>query len=312
MVLGAGRGLRMRPLSMVVPKPALPLPDGPVIASAIRLAAAAGARNIAVNTWHLADRMAAAVAEVDLPGVTIVLSREDSLMGTAGGLALARDRGLLGDSGPILVVNGDGALGLDLSPLLDDHLRRADLVTLALLPHLDPRRWSQVELDAKGHVAAILPAGQPGPDRVPYLYPGVMVVSRPALESLPSTPGEIPGELWQPARVAGGLGGTVVAGHWREVGTPAEYLDLVVTRLAGASLIHPTAEVAASAGLDEALIGAGASVAADATVRRSAVVGGAAVAAGSTVVDSVLIGEARTGDAEFVCNQYRIGALSTS
>jgi len=52
MVLAAGRGERMRPLSDVLPKPALPLTDGPVIASALQLASDAGVNRIVVNTWH--------------------------------------------------------------------------------------------------------------------------------------------------------------------------------------------------------------------------------------------------------------------
>ena len=63
------------------------------------------------------------------------MSHERRLMGTAGGLALARDRGLLGDSGPVLVVNGDVSLDLSLEPLLNRFEASHDLVTLALLPH---------------------------------------------------------------------------------------------------------------------------------------------------------------------------------
>jgi mannose-1-phosphate guanylyltransferase len=308
MVLAAGRGQRMRPLSTVLPKPALPLPDGPVVASALRLAASAGISRIVVNTWHLAERMATAVAEVEVPGVEITLSEEASLMGTAGGLALARDRGLLGDEGPILVINGDGALGLDLQPLFEGHLGRDDVVTLALLPHLDPDRWSRVELDAEGRVAAIRPAGRPAAREVPFLYPGVMLVSRAGIRGLPSEPGEVPTALWQPAQLAGRLGGVVLGGHWREVGTPDDYLELVVNRLAGRSLVHATAQVDASARLNQALIGAGAVVDAGATVSRSAILHGAAVGRDGRVADAVLLGAVRTGAGEVLHDEFRVAA----
>lgn len=308
MVLAAGRGERMRPLSAVIPKPALPLPDGPVVASALRLAAGAGIGRLVVNTFHLAERMAAAVAEVALPGAMVEISRETALMGTAGGLALARDRGLLGDTGPVLVINGDGALGLDLGPLLDRHLRRDDLVTLALLPHLDPQRWSRVELDAAGRVTAIRAAGRPGAREVPLLYPGVMAVARTALDALPSGPGEVPAALWRPAMAAGRLGGAVVAGHWREVGTPADYLELVVSRLQGSSLIHPTARVAGAAELDGALVGAGARIEVGARVSRSAILDGATVTEGSEVADSVLLGAVRSAPGEVVRGAFRVAA----
>ena len=57
MVLAAGRGERMQPLSRVLPKPALPLLDQPVVASALRLATTVGTERLVVNTWHLADAM---------------------------------------------------------------------------------------------------------------------------------------------------------------------------------------------------------------------------------------------------------------
>ncbi len=292
----------------MVPKPALPLPDGPVIASALRLAESAGAARLVVNTFHLAERMAAAVAEVAPLGACVEISRERSLMGTAGGLALARDRGLLGREGPVLVINGDGALGLDLAPLLERHRVRDDLVTLALLPHLDPLRWSRVELDGAGRVADIRSAGRPGAHEAPFLYPGVMVVSRQALDALPSAPGEVPAALWEPARAAGRLGGAVVAGHWREVGTPEDYLALVVARLAGTPAVHPTAEVDATAELECALVGAGARVAAGARVVRSAILEGAEVGQGSAVSDAVLVGAVRTAAGEVVRSRFLAAA----
>jgi NDP-sugar pyrophosphorylase family protein len=74
----------------------------------------------------------------------VAVSREETLMGTAGGLALARERGLLGADGPVLLSNGDCRLDLDLEPLVARHRAAGDLVTLALRPHPDPRRWSRV------------------------------------------------------------------------------------------------------------------------------------------------------------------------
>ena len=79
MVLAAGRGERMRPLTSVLPKPALPLPDGPVVASALRLAAAACATRVVVNVSHLAEQMAEAIEAVTIAGVDITLSVEDEL-----------------------------------------------------------------------------------------------------------------------------------------------------------------------------------------------------------------------------------------
>ena len=291
MVLAAGRGERMRPLSTVLPKPALPLPDGPVVASALRLAASAGATRVVVNVCHLAERMAEAVAAETIEGVEIVVSFEDELMGTSGGLAVARDRDLLGDEGPVLVINGDGALGFDLQGLAEHHFSSDDLVTLVLLPHLDPERWSRVVVDADGRVAAIHPPGRPGALEAPFLYPGVMAVHREALETLPATPGEIPSALWEPARSLRRLGGVVVAGYWREIGTPADYLEVMSARLAGTTVIDASADVGPAASVTRSFVGRGAVISDGAVVEASVVAEGATVRGGARVESSVLLGE---------------------
>ena len=305
MILAAGRGKRMRPLSSVVPKPALDLPDGPVIASAMRLVEAAGVERVVVNTWHLAERMAQAVAEVELDHVEVVLSAEERLMGTAGGLALARQRGLLGGDGPVLVLNGDGVLGLDIEALAGRHLETGDAVTLALLPHLDPARWSRVVLDSDGRVETIHAPGRPDALEVPFLFPGVMAVGREALDALPAEPGQVPELLWRPAQAAGRLGGVVVPGHWREVGTPADYLDVVIQRLAGRTTTQLTADVDPSASLAGSFVARQAEIEAEAVVEAAVVGEGAVVRRGARVFRSVLLGAVEAAPGELIEDEIR-------
>lgn len=303
MVLAAGRGERMWPLTSVMPKPALPLPDGPVIASALRLAAASGANRVVVNACHLADRMADAVAEVAVDEVEVVLSLEDELMGTAGGIARARDRGFLGDSGSVLVMNGDCALGLDLRAIVEHHLASDNLVTLALLPHLDPTRWSRVVLDTGGLVTTIKPPGQPDSLEVPLLYPGVMAVSREALNSLPTAPGGVPATLWSPAQSTGRLGGFVVSGHWREVGTPTDYLEVMLDRLAGSKIIVPSAAVGNDVTIVNSYVGRDAVIGDGAIVKDSVIAEGAVIGTGARVEKSVLLGAVEIGPDQPVAAQ---------
>ena len=305
MVLAAGRGERMQPLSSVLPKPALALPNGPVIASSMNLAARAGVDRIVVNTWHLGEKMAAVVAEMAIDGVEVVLSPETELMGTGGGLALARERGLLGQDGPVLVLNGDSVVGLDLDALVERHLEAEDSVTLALLPHLDPGRWSRVVLDADGRVAAIHAPGRPKTSEAPFLYPGVMAVSRAALDSMPVAPGGIPEILWEPAREAHRLGGVVVAGHWREVGTPTDYLTVMTLRLAGATVVHPTATVDTSASIAASFVGRNVTIEGGAEIEASIVDEGAVVRSGARVKNSVLMGGVEVQPDETFINEVR-------
>jgi NDP-sugar pyrophosphorylase family protein len=310
MVLAAGRGERMRPLSDVLPKPALPLVDGPVITSALRLAARTGSARIVVNTWHLQDLMATAVAAATTCEMTVDLSPETSLMGTAGGLAMARDRGLLGAQGPVLVINGDGLSELEITPLLERHSARGDAVTLGLLPHPDPTRWSRVLVDPQGTVVAIRPSADVPSLEISWLYPGVMAVSRDALNAIPSTAGEIPNRLWYPALAGGRLGGVSITGTWREVGTAEDYLDVITDQLDGKNFIHPTACVAETASIGGSFIGHHAKVGDRSVVLDSVVTNGASLGIGSHVAHSVLLGRTECAAGERLKSEYRVGPVA--
>jgi mannose-1-phosphate guanylyltransferase len=207
----------------------------------------------------------------------------------------------------VLVVNADGILNLDLGPLVDRHASHGDAVTLALLPHPDPTRWSRVMVDLRGLVTAIRPPGRIGSENALWVYPGVMAVTRDALNALPSTPGEIPDRLWFPALGAGKLGGAVITGDWREIGTPDDYLAVITHQLAGNSVIHPTAIVASTAVITASFIGRDATIGDRAEVRRSVVAEGATIAAGASITDSVLLGSALAATGEKLTDEFRVG-----
>jgi MurNAc alpha-1-phosphate uridylyltransferase len=104
MILAAGRGERMRPLTNVTPKPLLEAGGKPLVAWQIEALARAGFRDIAINAAHLADRLIAALGDGDAYGVRLHWSREPEPLETAGGVATAS--GLLA-AGPVLIVSAD-------------------------------------------------------------------------------------------------------------------------------------------------------------------------------------------------------------
>ncbi len=293
MIFAAGRGRRMQPLSDVVPKPALPVPGGPVVSWALRLVARCGVPNAVLNSWWLAQTMEEAAAEALPPELNLRFSREEHLMETAGGLALARDRGLLGTDGPVLIVNGDGILNLDLKDLFRRHRESEDLVTLGLSPHLGPELWSRVVLDRGGLVSAILPPGTPAAGEVPLLYPGVMVIAREALDTLQTTPSGVASALWTPARAQARLGGVLVSGHWREVGRTPDYLEAVMALLGDRNDVHASARVAPSAVLNQTLIGPDVTIDQEAVINQGIISHGAVIGAGARIIRSVVLGNVR-------------------
>ncbi len=300
----------MQPLSEVLPKPALPVPGGPVVSWGLRLVARSGVRTAVLNSWWLAETMERTAAEAAPANLDLRFSREEQLMETAGGLALARDRGLLGTDGPVLVVNGDCVLNLDLEGLWNRHRETNDLVTLGLLPHLGPERWSRVSLDRDGLVSAILPPGLPEPGEIPLLYPGVMLIAREALESLETTPSGVVSALWTPSRAQKRLGGVLVSGHWREVGTPADYFDHVMALLGDRADLNPSALVDDDAVLKHSLIGPGVTIERDVVVGKSIISHGVVIDAGARILRSVVLGDVRISAGETVTDEVRVTARS--
>ncbi len=121
MVLAAGRGKRMRPLTETRPKPLVAVAGRALIDHALDRLAAAGVARVVVNLWHKADMLAAHLAARKTPAVALL--REDSLLETGGGVANALARGLLGEDA-FFVVNSD-VLWEDVGAPALDRLARA-------------------------------------------------------------------------------------------------------------------------------------------------------------------------------------------
>ena len=286
MLLTAGHGTRMEPLSSWVAKPALDVLGRPLLASALAHLCGFGCVRVAANLYRHAEQVEAALRLAATGGDEVLLSREATLLGGAGGVAAARP--LLGP-GPLLVGNADVWAALDLAPLRAPLAE--DAIVLALADHPDPERWSSVLLEDDGRVAAFLPAGA-RPGRTPYLFTGFQLLGAAAVAALPPPPGEWR-PVWMAARERGALRGAVVAGRWREAGTPAAYRDLVLAELAGGSWSHPDARVAGDAELERTAVGSGCSVGAGARLAGSVLLAGAAVGPGAALERCVVAGPVR-------------------
>jgi NDP-sugar pyrophosphorylase family protein len=266
MVFAAGRGERMAPLSTVIPKPALEVLGRPLVASALAHLRRAGCGRLVVNLHHGAERVAAAARAADPESL---FSWEPELLGGAGGLAAAR---ALFDGGAVLAANADIWADLDLAQL---HAAADDTaITLALLPHPDPERWSSVVLGRDGRVQEFVPAGARGSGER-YLFTGFQAIGAAVLKALPPVPAQM-AVLWEPLRGRGALRGVVVQGAWNEVGTPEAYARLIRDLLAGNSWVHPQAAVAADAHMRCTAVGAGCRVGEAAHLEEVVLTAGAA------------------------------------
>jgi len=213
MLLAAGRGERLRPLTDAIPKALVEAGGKPLIAWHLERLARAGFAEAVINVWHLGERIIERLGDGARFGLRISYSRERERLETAGGIANAL--GLLGRE-PFLLVNADVYCECDFARLRGIALGES-LAYLVLVPN-PPHR-------PKGDFS--LRGGRVGDEAAPrYTYAGVAVMA-PALVR-PVTPGaKAPlAPLLYDAAARGLLGGELYEGLWQDVGTIERLAEL--------------------------------------------------------------------------------------
>jgi len=271
-VLTAGSGTRLRPLTFVRAKPAVPVAGTPLVVWILRKMATAGVREVVLNLHHLPETIAAAVGDGRDAGVSVRYSWEQPILGSAGGPRHALP---LIDSESFLLINGDTWPTVDLQALWDHHHAHSARVTMTLVPNPAPERFGGVLLDADGWVTGFCRRGDPRPS---YHFMFAQAVSRTVFEQLPdgepveSVAGIYPGLIAANPRA---IRGFVCDAPFIEIGTPADYL-------------RANAIVAAQEQVDGDLPGQRVSLDASARVTRSILWNDVVVGAGAQVDECIL------------------------
>lgn len=223
MILAAGRGERMRPLTDHTPKPLLQVGGKPLIVWHIERLRAAGYNRIVINHAHLGQQIEAALGNGAAFGVSIEYSREVSALETAGGIATALP---LIDAEVFTVVNGDIYCEYDFSHLAEPMARLAagnDQAHLVLVDNPPHHPQGDFVLDGGRVTNADIPL-TPHPSRFTFsgigVYHRALFAHTPAGEKAPLAP------LLRLAIEAGRMSGEHYAGRWEDVGTPARLIAL--------------------------------------------------------------------------------------
>lgn len=212
MILAAGRGERMRPLTDVTPKPLLPVGGKPLIVWHIERLAAAGFRELVINHAHLGHQIETALGAGEAFGVSIRYSPETEALETAGGIANALP--LLGDA-PFLVVNGDVYCDFDFTamPVLG-----ADLDAWLALVDNPAHHPSGDFVLANGKAAS------EGEHRL--TFSGIGLYRPSFFAAIPRGAKAKLAPLLRESMAKGRVGGTHFNGRWVDVGTPERLREL--------------------------------------------------------------------------------------
>lgn len=304
MVLAAGLGLRMRPLTLLRAKPVLPVLNRPLLHWTLELLRRHGVTDVIVNLHHLPGTVRRSVGDGRTLGLRVSYSFERRILGTSGGPRKVRR--FFGDE-PFLLVNGDVLFDFDLSDLVRRHAASGARATLALKAHRKVEAYGGVVTGPGGFIRALAGLPRPAPGR-PLLFTGVHVLDPDLLDRLPPGPSDSVRDLYAPLVAEGQrLLGVRVSGAWYDFGSPSLYLASQLSMMssgfrgAGAArLVHPEARVHPRARVTRSVVGAGAVVGEGAVVSGSVLWEGAEVGRGARVSASIVATGGRVGEEEAV------------
>jgi mannose-1-phosphate guanylyltransferase len=282
LVLTAGLGTRLRPLSDVRAKPALPVAGETLVRRILQWLAAAGCRDAVLNLHHLPDTVCAQAGDGSDLGLCVRYSFENPVLGSAGGPRRALP---LLASPRFFIVNGDTLTDLDPASVADSHARSGALVTLAVVPNDAPDRYGGVLVADDGAVTGFTGRGSRKPS---WHFIGVQVADAAAFAALsPDEPAESVGALY-PALIhttPGCVRAHRCGASFADIGTPADYLatslrlapDVPGEPLTRRALTGARARVAPSARLDRTILWDDVEVGADAQLTECIVADGVRV-----------------------------------
>ncbi|MEO8504840.1 MAG: NDP-sugar synthase [Acidobacteriota bacterium] len=289
LVLAAGRGDRLRPLTDFTPKPLLPVAGEPIAGATLRRLAAAGCEAAALNLHHLGEQIRAHFG-AEYAGVPLTYSSEPELLGTLG--ALYPLRGFLAEADVILLLNGDSLCRWPLEQLVRRHRQRGADATLLLHSRISVASFGGgVGVDRRDRITSFRRATAEGEVRR-GVFAGAHALSPRLLERIPEGPSDIISALYEPLLAEGGrLEALWTARRWHDLGTPERYLDGVLesaTRSLGRSSIAVGALVDAGARVRASVLETGAVIERDAEVEHAVLLTGTSVGEGARLSRVVL------------------------
>lgn len=307
LVLAAGLGTRLRPLTDYLPKPLLPVPApgglvGSVAGATLEALARAGCEAAALNTHHLAEQIVAGFGRQQF-GMPLVYSHERQIQGTLGALHPLRRFLGGGPDDAFLLINGDSLCDWPLAELIEHHRRTgADATLLTLASPPDQRLGGGLGLGPDGRVVQLRQMPAAGEVTRRRDFAGCHVISRELLQEVPEGEGDILAGLYQRVLERGGKIETVEhRGPWHDLGDPGRYLAALgeggISPLAEilqdveikGSVVDREARIGNGVKLENCVVCQGARIGGHARLERVIIAPGARVIAGKRLEEGILL-----------------------
>lgn len=220
MILAAGLGTRLYPLTAFRAKPTIPFLNRPLLHYARDLLLGAHITEIVVNSHHLPHSISKALdGEAHAEGHQISFSHEEEILGTAGAIGKVRDW-LQGDT--FVVCSGKIYFEQDLEPVIRFHHDQGNLVTLVLVPHSKQDSYASVQVDDQNNITGFRPKGEGNS----FVFTGVHVLDPQVFDFIPEGRSETVNEIY-PRLIQEGhrVQAFVSEAYWCECSTAGNYLS---------------------------------------------------------------------------------------
>lgn len=280
LVLAAGLGKRLDPLTRLVAKPAVPVGAEALGERVLRWLARERVTDTVLNLHHLPHTITGLIGDGAPYGLRVRYSWERTLLGSAGGPRHALS---LMHTDPFLIVNGDTLTDVALAPIIDAHTRTGADVTMVVIPNPAKDRYNGIAADADGRVRAFIPKGHTEDS---WHFVGIQVVNARVFAALPdNTAAETVRGVYRD--LVGAAPGRVrvfpVTAAFHDVGTPADYLD--TCRAFGGvdahgNVVWPDAHVSPGARLSHSVVAGGIEVPAGLAADQAILVPASVIRAG--------------------------------
>ena len=292
MILAAGYGERLWPLTADRTKPAIPVLGMPLVGYVAEYLAQFGISEVVVNLHHRPESVKRALGDGSQFGVKLEYVHEPVILGTSGAIDNARD--LLKDD-TFIVINGKIITDIDLNAALREHHRRDALATLVLLENRNRERFSIVETH-DGLVTGF--AGMPTADAAtgpgPLMFTGIQILEPRIFDYVPrgifshSTVDVYPQAIAKGERIVA----HVAAGKWYELSTLQRYLDISLALLKSEGVntyCGLDSVVSDSADVRDSILWDGVTIEAGATVRKSVIGNGVRIPSGEVHEREIIV-----------------------
>jgi NDP-sugar pyrophosphorylase family protein len=299
MILAAGYGTRLWPLTVDRTKPAIPFLGRPLVGYVAEYLSGFGCHEVIVNLHHRPESVREALGDGSRFGVHLKYVEEETILGTSGAVDNARN---LLEGETFFVVNGKIVTDINLSEALETHRRNNALATLVLLPNARRERFSMVETRDElvtgfgGMPAPISPADREKSDerRVPLMFTGIQIFEPRIFDYIPrgvfshSVTDVYPQAIAQGERVVA----HVASGRWYELSTIPRYLEISLALLKDTGrdvdvgegcFISPAAEVR------ESILWENVRVEEGAHVRRAVLGDGVVINSGESIENAAVV-----------------------